>query len=221
MQYENMLIDMINASQRSAMARPVNLGGVAGPSGGVGGPPGGFVGWLPQTRVGYDTDEFALNTTASGATLLDNLNHIRYRLSVVESGGVSGGGHEIVYNGSTLTQRAKLEFIGGVTVVDNPSTNTTVVTIPSGSYGYTENLSSQVPASGNHYTITNSGISDTLKIYVNGVREHATLSGMDANGLGFTIYDTLLLGDTLVVDYNNLSTASSTGGDVLMFQVFM
>lgn len=65
----------------------MNLGGVSGPAGGFGAPPGGFIGQLPQTRVSYDEDELAsLSTPASGMSLLDNLNHIRYRLDLVESG---------------------------------------------------------------------------------------------------------------------------------------
>lgn len=82
-----MIIDLINQSQRQIMARPLILGAIASPSGGAGGPPGGFVGYLPQKRVGYDTDEIAtMYIPESGASLYDNLNHIRYRLQTLESG---------------------------------------------------------------------------------------------------------------------------------------
>lgn len=81
------ILDMIESSQRTFKAAPMNLGGIPGSGGGIGGPPGGFIGWLPQRRVAYDTDELAtLDTAVSGSSILDNLNHIRYRIGVLESG---------------------------------------------------------------------------------------------------------------------------------------
>lgn len=59
------------------------LGGVAGSGGGTGSPIAGIVGQLAQRYITYDTSEEA---TASGNTsLVDNLNHMRYRLHVLES----------------------------------------------------------------------------------------------------------------------------------------
>jgi hypothetical protein len=85
------ILDAINNAFRAVKAAPLVLGGVLGSGGGGGGPVGGFVGHLPQTRVAYDLSELASSgTPASGMSLLDNLNHIRYRLGVVES--TSGGG---------------------------------------------------------------------------------------------------------------------------------
>ena len=64
------------------------LGGSSGSAGGSGGPPGGFVGKLIQSQVTYDTTEAE---TATGATsLVDNLNHIRYRINVMEETGEYG-----------------------------------------------------------------------------------------------------------------------------------
>lgn len=60
------------------------LGGGSGEGGGTGGPPGGFIGQLIQTRVAFDnTEESSLDIPSgilpySGASLLDNLNRIRY-----------------------------------------------------------------------------------------------------------------------------------------------
>lgn len=85
--HDYVILELIEAAIRNVKAHPLNLGGIAGAGGGVGGPPGGFIGWLPQTRVAYDEDEDAtLFTPISGASLLDNLNHIRYRLNIIESG---------------------------------------------------------------------------------------------------------------------------------------
>ena len=80
------ILDLIESSQRTLKTAPLNLGAVAGAGGGVGAVPGGFVGWLPQTRVAYDTTEAASSGIIGSGTLLDNLNHIRYRLANLETG---------------------------------------------------------------------------------------------------------------------------------------
>ena len=92
--FEYTVLDMIEQASRTSKTSPLNLGGVAGAGGGVGGPPGGFIGQLPQYRVAYDTLEAATLATnpsgvagISGWSLVDNLNHIRFRLNVLESGG--------------------------------------------------------------------------------------------------------------------------------------
>lgn len=77
-QYEATIIEFVNQAFRGVRAMPLILGGITDSGGGTGGPPGGFVGQLPQTRVAYDTDEFATDETpVSGMSILDNLNHIR------------------------------------------------------------------------------------------------------------------------------------------------
>lgn len=86
--FEYTVLDLLESAVRTVKTTPLNLGGLAGGGGGVGGPPGGFIGWLPQTRVAYDTSEIAASgIPASGVSLLDNMNHIRYRLNILESGG--------------------------------------------------------------------------------------------------------------------------------------
>lgn len=128
--YERMVLDLINISQRQTLAKALVLGGAPSVSGGAGGPPGGFVGYLPQKRVAYDMSEIASSgIPISGASLYDNLNHIRYRINVLESG---YGGHEIVSESGPLPQRRKLKFLGNVTVVDDYINNTTQITVLSG-----------------------------------------------------------------------------------------
>lgn len=80
------ILDLIESSQRTIRTLPLNLGAVPGAGGGIGAPPGGYIGFLPQTRVAYDTDEIASSGITGSGTLLDNLNHIRYRLGTLESG---------------------------------------------------------------------------------------------------------------------------------------
>jgi len=83
MSFETVLFSQLNNLRAYLRAQPLNLGGVtATMSGGAGGPPGGFVGYLPQTRVGYDTTE--AEVTDSGTSLLNNLNRIRYRVAELE-----------------------------------------------------------------------------------------------------------------------------------------
>lgn len=89
--FEQVIMDKINAAQRASKLAPLVLGGVGGEEGGIGGPPGGFIGVLPQRRVAYDTTEAESFLTPSGASLIDNLNHIRYRLHQVEMGTVISG----------------------------------------------------------------------------------------------------------------------------------
>lgn len=70
----------------------INLGGVGGPGGGLGQPPGGFFGQLVQWKVAYDSTEGATLTTGSSSSLVDNLNHIRARIQVLESNNPGVGG---------------------------------------------------------------------------------------------------------------------------------
>lgn len=85
-EYEFTIIEEINGALRKNMAQPLQLGGISGPDGGTGGPPGGFIGLLPQTKITYDETEAATLVTVESGNLVDNLNHIRYRLNEVESG---------------------------------------------------------------------------------------------------------------------------------------
>jgi hypothetical protein len=78
------LLGLFENFARYLKTRPMDLGGFAGSGGGEGASAAGYIGWLPQTRVAYDTDEFATLDTTNSGTLLDNLNHIRYRIGQLE-----------------------------------------------------------------------------------------------------------------------------------------
>jgi len=146
------ILEYINNAVRNTLIRPLNLGGISASGGGSGTPPGGFVGYLPQTRVGYDLSEIASNgLPVSGWSLLDNLNHIRYDIDSINttlSGGV-GGGHIIYDEGSILPQQDLLNFTGaGVTVTDGviAGSGATIVTIPKFDYIIPEGETLQVGA---------------------------------------------------------------------------
>lgn len=77
------LIELIEASRRSILVAPFNLGGASGSGGGTGSPPGGTVGQLIQRSVAYDTSELA--TLSGSSSLVDNLNHLRARAATARA----------------------------------------------------------------------------------------------------------------------------------------
>lgn len=94
---EQKILQLIRQEKYSWFTTGVNFGGEPGASGGSGVPPGGFTGQLIQSRVTYDTSEAAsldVPVALSGASLLHNLNRIRYWLDeknvkfIVEDEGV-------------------------------------------------------------------------------------------------------------------------------------
>lgn len=107
--FDTTLFQYFQNIKRQILFTPLNLGGAASSGGGTGGPPGGFLGHLPQTRVTYDTTEASLSGFTSpnpynssgvlvNASLVDNLNHIRYRLGTVENLAFSSNVLTIEYN---------------------------------------------------------------------------------------------------------------------------
>jgi hypothetical protein len=99
--FELQILEYINSAIRQSRAQALILGSR----------PGGYVGQLPQTRVQYDINELATSgTPISGYSMLDNLNHIRYRIQVLESGGTpssfSGAFTDLSDTPSTYTGNA-------------------------------------------------------------------------------------------------------------------
>ena len=94
------IAEMMGQMRRRGLISPIYLGGVSGSGGGIGTSPGGFIGRLIQSKVAYDTSE--LNTNTSGSTsLVDNLDHIRARSTMVwpmwnRSGGLVAQGQVVV-----------------------------------------------------------------------------------------------------------------------------
>lgn len=119
--YERTFFDYFNYFNRFQDAKPIILGGLPGASGGSGGHPGGFAGYLPQGRVAYDTTEASLSGFVSptpynssgiliDASLIDNLNHIRYRLGIVEGIGFSAG--------TLRLEKSQVLVASGVTILN-------------------------------------------------------------------------------------------------------
>jgi len=132
--YDYQLFEYWTNLERKLAGKPLNLGGIIG-SGPGGGPPGGFIGQLPQSRVTYDTAEAELSGFVSNnpynssgvlvsASLLDNLNHIRYRIKQLETGG-TGTSHVDIYENDTL-------IASDVTVIDFQGTAVNVTNIGGG-----------------------------------------------------------------------------------------
>jgi hypothetical protein len=109
--YETTILEMMQTAATVVKIQSMNLGGVSTVSGGGGGPPGGFIGYLPQSRVAYDSGEVANSGIPSSGypSLYDNLNHIRFRIEQLEEGS-TGGGVAIYENGVLVAS--------GVTILD-------------------------------------------------------------------------------------------------------
>lgn len=109
--FHDAILDSLESVKSLAKIERFWLGGGPGPSGGQGVRPGGFIGELIQRLVAYDTTEAA--TLSGQDNLVDNLNHIRYRVSQLETGGVGGGS-------STNLAIARWSTVSGVSQLELP-----------------------------------------------------------------------------------------------------
>ena len=85
MRYDHKVFEYLENLKRFLLTQPLNLGGTV--SSGSFSRPTGYIGYLPQTRISYDPFEVSSSGISSTATLLDNMNHVRYRLDDLEGGG--------------------------------------------------------------------------------------------------------------------------------------
>lgn len=134
--FDYQFFQYFEANKRNILVSPLNLGGISSSGGGIGAPPGGYIGYLPQSRVAYDTDELAyLGFSQPGAvdasgyvvsgSLLDNLAHIRYRLQTLENGAIA------VYDDDVLVASgiAVLDFKGDFIYTDFVASNEVEITV--------------------------------------------------------------------------------------------
>jgi len=220
---DNVILDLIQSSVSNFRVAPLNLGSLPGSGGGIGGPPGGFIGYLAQTRVAYDLDEFAtMDTPGSGQSLLDNLNHIRARIGVLESGGTL-----VVVDDNTSTSYtdvSSVHFIGsGVIVTDLGGGDVQIEIDATGTgtgsgqyqqYVYTAGVRSDHPITQSFtaqgvidtcsgamgtYIVVSSGILDSVYMYIENMGT-AGLTIVDVNLNGTTVFTDQDLRPTLYFD---------------------
>lgn len=128
-------IDSISAMNK---IKAINLGGITGSSGGQGAPPAGFIGQLAQKYVTYDTQE--LSTSASGTSLVSNLNRIRGGHALVDDSIIqrhiaSGVGTLSITDGSTLIEQVKkVKFHNSILTGTDADCEVEIIAVTSGYY---------------------------------------------------------------------------------------
>ena len=163
--FERDIIDLVNDSARRQIIRPLNLGGVSGADGGSSGPPGGFIGKLPQSRVAYDTTEAGLNTTSENPSILDNLNHIRYRLDTIESGNVGS-----VWGYITGDIESQTDLVGLINELIGEGGGSPLIV---------DDLTPQIDGITDVFTL--SSAYTPSNVFYNGVRQYDNYSYLDAS----------------------------------------
>lgn len=124
MTFENELFSLLSNVKQIVKTQPLCLGGYSGENGGGGGPPAGFIGQLPQNRITYDTTEAAISGTSTAPSLVDNLNHIRYRIKLLEDSGA--GGLTIKDSGETIASSVEILNFQNLTITNDGGNQVTV-----------------------------------------------------------------------------------------------
>ena len=208
MNFERFFYEILTNVTRYIESRPLHLGGSSGASGGEGGRPGGYVGYLPQTRVAYDTTEAATLATSGSPSLVDNLNHIRYRIQDLEST-ITVSGLTIEKDNVPIVSNIRtIDFRGGVIVEDggNYSANVFItlsgfgesIYVPSGVYNV--NLSNQITGNTATFTLPETAIPNSIQVYLNGLQQVP----VSVTNNSFTLDFTPVTGDILYVNYDKL-----------------
>ena len=195
---ERQLFGYFESVKNYLRAQPLMLAGVPGPSGGIGGPPGGIIGQLPQTAITYDMTEAGIwGLPPSGLSLLDNLNRIRHRLSVLEASGIGGAGSISIEDDTVLVA-------SGVTVINFG----TYLDVTLDSPGH---ITVDATGGGGEITIKEDGQTKGTGITTINMTGHVdvTVSGVVAN-IYHPIYTSgYLLGTEKRIDYYNVNSATT------------
>jgi hypothetical protein len=129
--------------------------------------------------------------------------------------GGTGGGHIIQDEGTPLTQRTNLNFVGvGVTATDDVVNNATVITISGGgASAYIDN--EIVSGSGVNFTLANTPIAGSVHVYVNGQRLTPGV-GNDYTiaGTTITLVNSTSTG-TMIADYKITAVATDVDNEVV------
>ena len=156
-----------------------------------------------------------------------DITDCRTWLSATSGGG--GGGHTIQDEGTPLTTRANLNFVGsGVTATDDAGNDATLITIPSGSGGdFVHNIDGTLTVNTNIAAFVASRILAISKVYLYGFTLGASSSTIvDVSKNGTTIFTTQANRPTL--DYNDADHVAISGvpdvislaiGDVLTIDI--
>jgi hypothetical protein len=204
MQYEMNTFNYFDTLVRFLRAQPINLAGIAAPSGGQAGGPG-YIGYLPQTRVAYDQTEAATQDTAISGSLLDNLNHIRYQITTLS--GIAAGGVIIKDDGIMVASGVTvLDFLNDFEVLEPENNQVTISLIAASgivslSGVHNEDLSGQISGDTTHFDTVNVFYPGYLRVYYNGLRQDNGII-TDGDFGGFTTDFTVVDGDAIVVDYD-------------------
>ncbi len=200
---------------RFIKAQPINLAGIAAPSGGQSGG-AGYIGYLPQTRVAYDESEDATQDTAVSGSLLDNLNHIRYTITTLS--GIAAGGVIIKDSGVIVASGVTvLDFINDFEVEEVTPNQVTVALVATSGFAtlsgiHNEDLSSQIGAAQTHFDTDSVFYPGYLRVYYNGLRQDNGIT-TDSDFGGFTTDFTVVDGDAIIVDYDVVTSGGGgTGG---------
>jgi hypothetical protein len=220
---EQFVEDKIRSAFNQLKASPLNLGGISWSGGGVGQPPGGYIGMLPQTRVAFDlTEDETLDVPASGASLLDNLNRIRYRIKQLELGG--GGGGSSTFLGLTDTPATYSGSAFYIVRVKGDETGLEFAPASSGGGGgsstFIELLDTPNTYSGySNYFVKVKTDETGLEFSPQGSVLHSYIFNVDGslaagNGLGFAVVEGSITITKVILYVDNKGIAGSTQIDI-------
>lgn len=190
-QFEYHITRMLQQIKAWLRMQPLNLGGASGNNGGNGGPPGGIIGQLSQLKVAFDTSELASNTIpASGESLLDNLNRIRYRISNIEDGNKISIEDSGVLLASGISV---LNFAGEVDLVQNSVDKITITVLGASGSGargesFTWYIDGTIASKTNISAEYYANVPDTIETIAVSVKEGGTGTlSLDINSDGTSI----------------------------------
>jgi hypothetical protein len=171
-----------------------------------------------------DDVEIASNVTIinfEGSVSLLDEGSGKVTVTISGTAGSGSGGHIIQNEGSSLTQRSKLNFVGNtVSVTDDAINDATIVSIQGSTGGGTssarpifEDVSSQIPAVGNVFTVSEPMISGTLRVHFNGLLQRPSYY-LEESSTSFSTSFTPVSGEELIADY-----LIASGGGILSIEL--